>query len=254
MLTKPSAVVFGLVSVLIVGYASLGFTAELWSLQNDQTVQPPQNEQSSPPPGLDLWAQPPQPDPWTQAPETEQRAQSTSTEQSGQQPQSDQSTQASPTEGQAQQSQTEQWSTNYVIPPVSTPVTTGTTGATDVVLDPALDFPQLYGTWRIWTSGAVIAGQPIQGASQGRVEINKDGTYSMVHAVWAKDGLEGKWRLSFPGEINGLWMIAIVFLNDDGSSDWAVSNLGEGRATLMSALSMSGSSSFWIASDQLTRE
>jgi hypothetical protein len=184
----------------------------------------------------------------THTPWTELWSQQVQNQESSQQPQTEQS---------HQPTQTEQWSTNLILLPqeqVKPADTEGTVFPPNVALDPALDFEQLYGVWRIWASGTVLQGKPVPGAHQGELEISRDGTYKMSHAVWAKDGLAGMWRLSFPGEINGLRIIAIVLLNADGSSNWAVSYAGEDRANLMSALDMPDGTAFWVASNQLYRE
>lgn len=129
--------------------------------------------------------------------------------------------------------------------------------------DPLLDFEGLYGTWYIWTPGSVTnlydkttgdyaTHDYTHGADQGKVVINKDGTYTMTHGAWAKDKVaEGKWRLSFPKEINGEIVQGIVLLNGLTDVDWAVAPSANGKIRLLYAMRWSDGSATWVFDSEL---
>ena len=125
-----------------------------------------------------------------------------------------------------------------------------------------LDFESLYGTWYIWTpstfvnlydvdDGDYAAHELVAGAGQGVVVINPDGTYSMSHAAWDRDEVvEGKWRLSFPREINGEVVQAIVLLDGLTGVNWAVAPSITGKIRLLYALD----TVLWVFDSELYRD
>lgn len=132
--------------------------------------------------------------------------------------------------------------------------------------EPIVDFEKLYGTWYIWTQGSVtnlydkttgdyVTHDYDQGADQGKVIINKNGTYSMTHAAWAKGVVaEGKWRLSFPAEINGDRIQAIVLQDGLTSVDWAVAPSANGKIRLLYAMKWATGSATWIFDSELYKK
>lgn len=138
----------------------------------------------------------------------------------------------------------------------------------DQTKDPVVDFEKLYGTWYIWTPGSTtnlydtttgnyVTHDYTQGADQGKVIINKDGTYSMTHAAWGKGIVtEGKWRLSFPAEINGDRIQAIVLLNGLTNVDWAVapSASDSGKIRLLYAMKWADGSATWVYDSEVYKK
>lgn len=132
--------------------------------------------------------------------------------------------------------------------------------------DPVVDFEKLYGTWYIWTPGTAtslydkttgnyVTHEYDKGAEQGKVTINKDGTYSMTHAAWAKGKtVEGKWRLSYPAEINGERIQAIVLLNGITNVDWAVAPSSNGKIRLLYAMRWGDGSATWVFDTELYKK
>ncbi|MDD2481849.1 MAG: hypothetical protein PHC44_05780 [Lutispora sp.] len=102
------------------------------------------------------------------------------------------------------------------------------------------------------TTGDYVTHDYDKGADQGKVIINKNGTYSMTHAAWAKGKTaEGKWRLSFPAEINGERIQAIVLLNGLTSVDWAVAPSDNGKIRLLYAMRWTDGSTTWVFDSEL---
>ncbi|MGI5998177.1 MAG: copper amine oxidase N-terminal domain-containing protein [Lutispora sp.] len=128
------------------------------------------------------------------------------------------------------------------------------------------NFENLYGTWYIWTPGSATnlyykstgnyaTHEYNMGADQGKVVINKDGTYSMTHAAWDKDTtVQGKWRLSFPAEINGERIQAIVLLDGITNTDWAVAPSQSGKIRLLYAMRWADGSATWVFDSELSRK
>ena len=126
-----------------------------------------------------------------------------------------------------------------------------------------LDFTSLYGTWYIWTpttvrdirqpgDGDYVTHEVVDGADQGMVVVNPDGTYSMSHAAWDKDAVvEGKWRLSHPREINGEVVQAIVLLDGITDVNWAVAPSVSGKIRLLWAMEWADGSATWIFDAEL---
>ena len=128
-----------------------------------------------------------------------------------------------------------------------------------------LDFESLYGTWYIWTPGTPVGvynsdgeyvkHNYVQGAAQGRVVIDQDGSYSMSHGAWGGDTVvEGKWRLSYPREINGEVLQAIGLLDGLTDTDWAVAPSPSGKIRLLWAMGWADGSATWIFDSELVRE
>lgn len=132
--------------------------------------------------------------------------------------------------------------------------------------EPIVDFEKLYGTWYLWTpsnatslydktTGNYVTHEFNQGADQGKVVINKDGTYTMTHAAWAKGvTVEGKWRLSFPAEINGERIQSIVLLNGITNVDWAVAPSENGKIRLLYAMRWADGSATWVFDSELYKK
>lgn len=132
--------------------------------------------------------------------------------------------------------------------------------------DTALDFEKLYGTWYLWTSstttslydkttGNYVTHELGKGADQGKITINKDGTYSMTHAAWAKGiTAEGKWRLSYPSEINGEKIQAIVLINGITAVDWAVAPSSNGKIRLLYAMKWADGSATWVFDSEVYKK
>lgn len=128
-----------------------------------------------------------------------------------------------------------------------------------------LDFENLYGTWYIWTPGTAVnlhdqngdyvTHDYVVGADQGQVVVNNDGTYSMSHVAWQKDTVvEGRWRLSFPREINGEVLQAIVLIDGITGVNWAIAPAPNGKMRLLWATEWADGSATWIFDSELFRE
>ena len=128
-----------------------------------------------------------------------------------------------------------------------------------------LDFEKLYGIWYIWTPGTPVGvynsdgeyvkSNYVQGAAQGRIVIGEDGRYSMNHGAWGGDTvIEGKWRLSYPREINGEVLQAIVLLDGVTDTDWAVAPSATGKIRLLWAMKWADGSATWIFDSELVRD
>jgi len=129
-----------------------------------------------------------------------------------------------------------------------------------------LDFENLYGTWYIWTPGTAInmydtndgeyvTHEFVPGAEQGIVEIRKDGTYSMSHGAWDQGTVvEGEWRLSYPREINGEVLQAIVLLDGITGTDWAVAPSSNRKIRLLWAMEWADGSATWIFDSELYKK
>lgn len=132
--------------------------------------------------------------------------------------------------------------------------------------DVLLNFENLYGTWYIWTpsttttvhapgDGAYIGHEFIVGAEQGIIVISDDGTYSMSHAAWAQGEIvAGAWRLSYPREINGEVIQAIVLLDGITNVDWAVAPSPNGKMRLLWAMRWADGSATWVFDSEVVRE
>ncbi|HZG75948.1 MAG TPA: copper amine oxidase N-terminal domain-containing protein, partial [Paenibacillus sp.] len=130
--------------------------------------------------------------------------------------------------------------------------------------EPTADFEQLYGTWRLWTPGGATnlyykdtgeyaTHEYNAGADQGTVTIRADGTYAMNHALWGE--AEGTWRLSFPGEINGERIQAIVLPDGASGYDWAVAPADNGKFRLLSSWGVwADGSSSWLFENELYKD
>lgn len=132
--------------------------------------------------------------------------------------------------------------------------------------EPIVDFEKLYGTWYIWTNsgftnlydkttGGYVTHELTHGADQGKVVINKNGTYTMTHSAWDKGATaEGKWRLSFPAEINGERIQSIVLLNGITNEDWAVAPSESGKIRLLYAMKWADGSATWVYDSELFKK
>jgi len=122
-------------------------------------------------------------------------------------------------------------------------------------IDPMLlDFESLYGIWLIWTPSAPLGGGHVQqGKDQGMVAINPDGTYVLLHQAWDPDPVEGSWRLSYPGEINGEAVQAIVLLDGPTGTHWAVAPDPSGKVRLLWAMQWADGSALWFFDAELYR-
>lgn len=128
------------------------------------------------------------------------------------------------------------------------------------------DFEKLYGTWYIWTgtgftslydktTGDYVTHEQTHGANQGKIVINKNGTYTMTHTAWDRGvTAEGKWRLSFPAEINGDRIQSIVLLNGISNSDWVVAPAENGKIRLLYAMKWSDGSATWVYDSELYKK
>lgn len=131
--------------------------------------------------------------------------------------------------------------------------------------DVLLDFQSLYGTWYIWTpstvvnihapgTGEYIAHKHVEGADQGMIVIGEDGSYTMTHAAWAKgETVSGNWRLSYPREINGEVLQAIVLVDGITNVDWAVAPSSNGKIRLLWAMGWADGSATWVFDSELVR-
>ncbi|HHT73575.1 MAG TPA: hypothetical protein GX008_07665 [Firmicutes bacterium] len=129
-----------------------------------------------------------------------------------------------------------------------------------------LDFERLYGTWYIWTpssatnlfstdTGEYVTHDLTPGAQQGVVVIDPSGTYTISHGAWGgSQVVEGTWRLSFPGEINGEQLIAIILLDGPTAVDWAVAPSPSGKVRLLWATEWSGGAPLWVFDSELYQE
>lgn len=138
-------------------------------------------------------------------------------------------------------------------------------GDSSEIDDFLLDFASLYGTWQIWTpstvvnisapgSGEYIGHRHEEGADQGVIVINPDGSYTMSHAAWAADEtVSGTWRLSYPREINGEVLQAIVLLDGITDSDWAVAPSPNRKIRLLWAMPWADGSATWVFDSELVR-
>ncbi len=129
-----------------------------------------------------------------------------------------------------------------------------------------LDFENLYGTWYIWTPGTAVTNRApasgeylghnyVEGADQGVIVIDEDGIYSMSHTAWAIDKtVKGTWRLSYPREINGEVLQALVLLNGITGVNWAVAPSPNGKIRLLWAMEWADGSATWIFDSELYRE
>ncbi|HZG76787.1 MAG TPA: copper amine oxidase N-terminal domain-containing protein, partial [Paenibacillus sp.] len=146
--------------------------------------------------------------------------------------------------------------------PAASPIASEATAALD--REPIADFEQLYGTWRLWTPGGATnlyykdtgdyaTHEYNAGADQGTVTIRADGTYAMDHALWGK--AEGEWRLSFPGEINGERIQAIVLPDGASGYVWAVAPGDNGKIRLLSSWgAWADGSSSWLFENELYKD
>ena len=129
---------------------------------------------------------------------------------------------------------------------------------------PPQDYRELLGTWYIWTPGAVksiydnegkyVGHQLGQGAAQGIIVLNQDGTYSMSHGAWNHGTtITGEWRLSYPREINGEILQGIVLPEGISRSDWAVAPSSNGKMRLLWAMYWADGSATWVYDSELVR-
>ncbi|HPT83427.1 MAG TPA: hypothetical protein PLM25_06015 [Limnochordia bacterium] len=123
-------------------------------------------------------------------------------------------------------------------------------------IDPfLLDFANLFGSWRIWLNSIPLGeGKVQQGLDQGGVYIGSDGTYLFQHAAWSRDVVAGNWRLSYPREINGEVVQAIILLDGPGDTDWAVAPEPGGKVRLLWAMKWDDGSALWIFDSELYRD
>ena len=106
------------------------------------------------------------------------------------------------------------------------------------------------GTW----SGEYIGHRHEEGADQGVIVINPDGSYTMSHAAWAADEtVSGTWRLSYPREINGEVLQAIVLLDGITDTDWAVAPSPNRKIRLLWAMPWADGSATWVFDSELVR-
>jgi hypothetical protein len=117
-----------------------------------------------------------------------------------------------------------------------------------------LDFESLYGVWRVFLESQPLGEGKVQpGMDQGVLNIRSDGTYTMTHVAWSREPVNGTWRLSYPREINGEVVQAIVLLDGPGGSDWAVAPDPKGTIRLLWAMRWSDGSALWIFDSELYR-
>lgn len=152
----------------------------------------------------------------------------------------------------------EQWSTPVLTKPWTEP------SGTDDEIPQIQDYTELLGTWHIWSPGGArnmydgegqyVGHQQTQGAQQGTIVLNKDGTYSMSHGAWDHGTtITGQWRLSYPREINGEIVQAIVLLEGIARSDWAVAPGPSGKVRLLWAMYWADGSATWVYDGDLIR-
>lgn len=122
-------------------------------------------------------------------------------------------------------------------------------------IDPfLLDWENLLGSWKIWRRSMPLGqGQVVEGADQGLVIINEDGTYILAHIAWSREPVIGTWRLSYPREINGEVVQAIILEDGPGGSPWAVAPDVGGEIRLLFALELGADSALWIFDAELYR-
>ncbi len=156
---------------------------------------------------------------------------------------------------QPQESQTELWTDNEDVPEELPPID-----------ESLLDFERLYGRWYIWTpstaaglfsthTGEYVTHEFTPGVGQGVVVINEDQTYSMSHGAWGGNQVvEGTWRLSHPGEINGERLVAIILKDGITNTDWAVAPSENGGVRLLWAMTWADGSATWIYDSNLYQE
>lgn len=130
--------------------------------------------------------------------------------------------------------------------------------------DPLTDFERLYGEWLIWTPGGATnlyykdtgnyaTHEYTPGAEQGTITIYANGTYVMDYNIWGE--AEGEWRLSYPAEINGERIQAIVLLNGSSGYDWAVAPSESGKIRLLYHWgTWADGSSSWFFDSELVRK
>ncbi len=194
----------------------------------------------------ELWSEPSKTEQWSQPPEAKQWSESVPLDDEGEQP----SESAGPVGGEQSPGEITESSTNQA-----------GAGA-----DFLADFERLYGTWYIWapghatnlydkTTGNYATHEYDQGADQGQVTVNQNGTYAMSHAAWdTGTTVEGKWRLSYPAEINGERIQAIVLLDGITDVDWAVAPSSNGKIRLLYAMEWADGSATWVFDSDLYRE
>lgn len=127
----------------------------------------------------------------------------------------------------------------------------------------AFDIDKLYGTWYIWTAGSVTnlydadtgnyaTHEYTQGAEQGKVVINKDGTYQMTHAAWGRgETVTGKWRLTLPNEMTVDGKTGIVLLDGITDVNWNIHAADNGKIQLRYAMTWSDGTVTWIHDSEL---
>ena len=122
-------------------------------------------------------------------------------------------------------------------------------------IDPfLLDYESLFGPWSIWLGSIPLGGPNVQqGMDQGAVYISPDGTYILQHEAWSQEIVQGNWRLSYPREINGEVVQAIVLLDGPGGSDWAVAPEPGGKIRLLWAMRWDDGSALWFFDSGLYR-
>lgn len=161
----------------------------------------------------------------------------------------------------------EQWSEPVKTKPWSETVTTTPWGENGILEAPAqsltiMDYRELLGFWDIWSPGGVVvkigpqdsyAGyQPLDGSSLGRLVIVDDGTYIMRHDAWeAGNVVAGVWRLSYPREINGEIIQAIILQEGITGVDWAVAPAPSGKIRLLWAMYWNDGSATWVYDSDL---
>ena len=86
----------------------------------------------------------------------------------------------------------------------------------------------------------------------GTLRVHEDGTYEIKHGI--NGTAIGKWRLSFPAEINGERIQAIVLLNGLTSVDWAVAPSDNSKIRLLYAMRWADGSVTWVFDSELYRK
>lgn len=168
---------------------------------------------------------------------------------------------------------TQPWTESVVTDPWAQPVVTDPWGedleASEALGTPGanqtwdfVDYRELLGTWYIWTPGVVTpsvgelgayaGAQMNPGQAQGMIVVETDGSYTMRHNAWQGDTIvTGRWRLSYPREINGDPIQAIILEAGISNADWAIAPGMNGKIRLLWATYWNDGSATWAYDSEL---